>query len=120
MINSPISLCYNFFHSSDSANVNSTDCPSTGQSQHSDDSNTGAVKRTFAESTENSEENNAANTGATADEESRRKKRKDETGKEGKSTPQRNTGKDCLLEFFHYFFINCKLLVNLFSIIIRT
>lgn len=66
-----------------------------GQTQSTEDSNTGTSKRTFAESNENSEETvtGAGSTSTGGDEDSRRKKRKDETGKEGKATTQRNTSK---------------------------
>lgn len=84
-----------FFCSVDNSSANNTDpLSTTSQTQSSEEGNTGTTKRSFAESNENSEESNVGNPVSTAggDDESRRKKRKDETGKEGKSTTQRNTG----------------------------
>lgn len=91
-------IVYHFiiiFNSSDNASGTNADSLSiTGQNQPSDQSNTG-TKRSFAESNENAEKSTAVSTGSDTgvDEESRRKKRKDESGKEGKSIPQRSIGK---------------------------
>lgn len=90
------------FSSSDNAAGNNTDPLNiSSQTPPSDEGgNSVTTKRSFAESNENSDEPNVGNVGATpsGDDEFRRKKRKDETGKEGKSTTQRNTGKNIILE----------------------
>lgn len=84
-----------FFSSDNTNNANTDPLNISSQTPPSEEvGSAGTTKRSFAALNENSEEANVGTVGSTptgGDDEFRRKKRKDETNKEGKATTQRNT-----------------------------